>query len=309
LQDREPTSRQQIQNVRITEVVRPGEVRTPTLTVVAGPLTGRWVSVGPERRAVVLGRDDTTDLCLDDTSVSRRHARVWLEEDGGEVLAIVQDIDSTNGTFVNGQRIQRARLCSGDRVHLGDVLLRFEMLDQIDLRFRREMARRVEEGERDSLTGLWTRRALDDQLAVVLARTQHRGESVSVVMVDLDHFKAVNDTWGHLMGDEVLRAAGQVLREHVRRDDIAVRFGGEELLVILPGTARLHARLLAERLREGIASTRFTQAPALRVTASFGVAEKETDETIESWLGRADQALYQAKAGGRNRTEAAPARG
>ena len=281
--------------------------RTATLTVVSGPFTGRWVSVDGQRRAAMIGRDEGAELTLDDPSVSRRHARVYLEAEHGEPQQVVlQDMNSTNGTLHNGQTIDRALLSHGDRVHVGDVLLRFEMLDAIDVNFREQMARRVQDGERDSLTGLFTRRVYDEQLPTILARGAAHNEPVSAVMLDLDHFKRVNDTWGHLVGDDVLRMTGQLVRDAVRRDDLAVRYGGEEILVTLPGARRVHARLLAERLREGIAASRLVSAPDLRVTASLGIAEKDAAETEREWINRADQALYRAKARGRNRTEAAP---
>jgi diguanylate cyclase (GGDEF)-like protein len=124
--------------------------------------------------------------------------------------------------------------------------------------------------------------------------------ALSVIMLDLDHFKRVNDRFGHAAGDEVLETLGGMLRQQLRREDLALRFGGEEILLVLPGIDLEGARLVAERLRLLTAAQVFSRCEH-RVTASFGVAGREADEGWEALLKRADQALYRAKAEGRNR--------
>ena len=281
--------------------------RTPTLTQVTGPERGAFVCIEYSSRALFMGRDDACDLILDDPSVSRRHSRVYIDSTPGQSNAVIlQDLGSTNGTLVNGKEVEKAVLKHGDRVHVGDVLLRFEMLDPVDIAYRDGVVRKVRDAECDPLTQLLSRTGMEAHLPILLQSCESQGRPVSAVMVDLDHFKQVNDNLGHVAGDEVLRIAGGLLRTTVRREDIAVRYGGEEFLLILAGARRLHARLLAERIREALENTRFAAYPDLQVTCSLGVAERGEGEPVEEWFHRADQALYRAKERGRNRSEAAP---
>ena len=281
--------------------------RTPTLTMISDPEPGRRVSINVRNRAIFIGRDEQCDLSIDDPSVSRRHARIYTEKRAGEAPAIVlQDLSSTNGTFVNDHPTDRAQLSSGDTIYLGDVELRFEMLDPVDLAYLDGLERAVSDSEKDPLTGLLGRVAMDDHVPRLVDRCLENGWPVSAVMLDLDHFKKINDTRGHGAGDQVLRVVGALVQDAVRKEDLAIRYGGEELLIILAGTRRLHALLMADRLRDAIASTRFPAMPDLYVTASLGVAERLPDEELVHWIDRADKALYRAKNGGRNRTEAAP---
>ena len=282
--------------------------RTPTLTMVSEPEAGRRTSIDLRNRAVFLGRDESCEFTIDDPSVSRRHARIYREQRAGELAAIIiQDLGSTNGTYVNDHPTDRARLQSGDAIFLGDVELRFEMLDSVDIAYLDGLERAVQDSEKDPLTGLLHRGALDTQLPRLIERCEENAWPVSAVLLDLDHFKKVNDTRGHAAGDQVLRVVGALVRDAVRREDLAIRYGGEEILIVLAGTRRLHALLMADRMREAIASTRFPTMLDLFVTGSFGVAERGEEETVEDWLDRADKALYAAKAAGRNRAEAAPA--
>jgi diguanylate cyclase (GGDEF)-like protein len=194
----------------------------------------------------------------------------------------------------------------GDRIHLGDVQLRFEMLDRVDRAVRESVARRVKESDLDPLTRLLTRRGMVEHLPSLLEQALESNWAVSAVMFDIDHFKRVNESLGHQAGDEVLRRIGALVRGTVRGDDLAIRFGGEEILLILAGARRLHARVLSERLRDAVARMSFPEQPDLLVTVSLGVAERGEGESIESWIGRADKALYRAKRNGRNRSESAP---
>lgn len=278
--------------------------RTPTLTVLSGPGPGRFVAIEQRNRAVFMGRDATCEFVLDDPSVSRRHARVYVDSlpDSGSAV-VLQDLGSTNGTLVNDRQVDRRVLVHGDRIHIGDVLLRFEMLDRVDIAYRDGIARRVEESERDPLTGLMARVALEKYLPALLQHCAERDSPVSAVMIDLDHFKRINDTRGHAAGDEVLRRVGEILADTSRKDDLAIRYGGEEFLLVLAGARRLHGRLTAERVRERMAATRFPSMPDLFVTCSLGVAEWTPGEPVEAWLERADRALYRAKERGRNRSE------
>lgn len=165
-----------------------------------------------------------------------------------------------------------------------------------------EISTYMSEARTDSLTRLPNRRAFDEDLARRVAEQRRHRRPVSVLMVDVDHFKKFNDTYGHLVGDEVLRQVAALLRQTMRESDLVARFGGEELAVVMPGTSIADARLGAERARQAIESGRFdADAQELRVTVSVGTAECLVEEEGEQLVRRADSALYAAKQAGRNR--------
>jgi diguanylate cyclase (GGDEF)-like protein len=157
----------------------------------------------------------------------------------------------------------------------------------------------------DGLTGLANRRAASDALHAEAARAGRLETPLSVVLADLDGFKEVNDEHGHAVGDAVLRAFAEVLRDTLRESDLAGRWGGEEFLLLLPGADREGAAQLAERVRVGLAARRIPSVPELRVTASFGVAEYAGETNTEQLVAAADDALYRAKRGGKDRVERA----
>lgn len=182
-------------------------------------------------------------------------------------------------------------------------------------RLSKELERRVEElhlhtkrlealSITDYLTGLYNHRYAHERLESELNRARRQDEPLAVIMIDLDRFKGVNDAYGHLAGDQVLREVGRILKETCRNYDVAARYGGEEFLVILPGTKLDDAVMISMRIRELIEACDFQAGgKTLRVTASFGVTEYTHDQTKakDELVGHADRALYRAKAAGRNR--------
>ncbi|KXS38346.1 MAG: hypothetical protein AWU55_1563 [Halomonadaceae bacterium T82-2] len=152
----------------------------------------------------------------------------------------------------------------------------------------------------DALTGLANRRRLMQALASELSRARRHHTTLALILLDLDHFKHINDTWGHLKGDRVLRVLSRLCRDLLRQEDLVARFGGEEIAILLPLTDADAAQRLAERLRHAIAAHDFG-LPATRITASLGVAEYRPDDTADTLIERADQRLYAAKHDGRNR--------
>lgn len=156
---------------------------------------------------------------------------------------------------------------------------------------------------RDQLTGLWNRRNFDQRLESTIARAARHGDVFSLLMIDIDHFKNINDYYGHSIGDEVLRRFGEVLTARLRQYDVAARWGGEEFVVLADGASLDNARMLAEKIRESVATTSFSPVP--RVTVSVGIADYQEGETGDDLLRRADKALYGAKRNGRNRVIAA----
>lgn len=152
----------------------------------------------------------------------------------------------------------------------------------------------------DALTGHWNRRALDDILAQQVERHAATGRPFSILMLDIDFFKHINDEFGHLVGDDVLRAFAQALRGFLRAADFCVRFGGEEFVVVLPDTSLSTAMEVGERIRHGIAQAPLLDKPKLQVTVSIGVAAMEPKQSINELFAAADAAVYLAKNEGRN---------
>lgn len=165
----------------------------------------------------------------------------------------------------------------------------------------------TELASRDLLTGLYTRWFVRDKIEQELQRSRRHDFPVSVLMVDVDHFKEINDSFGHLIGDEVLREMGRLIRESLRTYDVPGRYGGEEFCLLLPSTPLEHTVIVAERLREAIAGNRLRfPEGTVHVTASIGIAGVDSDpafERAEELIGLADTALYRAKSSGRNRVE------
>lgn len=269
-----------------------------SLVVLAGPRVGTLVRV--DDGELTIGRSLRAELSLDDDGVSRRHARIGRDDDG----AWVEDLGSRNGTFVNGVRVTgRVRLADGDKVHIGrGSILKFTFHDALDDSFQ---ARMIESALRDPLTRLYNKRYFAERLDAELRFAHRHGTEVAVLMIDVDHFKQVNDRRGHLAGDEVLAAVALTLARGVRNEDVVARHGGEEFVVLLRATAPDAAELLAERLRKKVEDLAVPcdGGPPVRVTISIGVAGFPAPGVLTAGdlVGAADRALYAAKDAGRNR--------
>ncbi len=215
------------------------------------------------------------------------------------------DEGSTNGSFVNGQRVElrRAiRLEHGDRIQLGTgVILKLVHLDSSDERFQHEMFERT---VRDAMTGLYNRAYFLNQVGGLGARHETQGNGLAILMMDVDHFKRINDRYGHIAGDCVLREIALVIRESTRSEDLVARYGGEEFVVALPVSAPDLATERAERIRSGVESRTIRAGrEEIHITISVGLAfgSHGRPRNDLALIEAADQALYQAKADGRNR--------
>lgn len=280
----------------------PGEREMKVVVrVVAGPAMMRYVTIAREQE-IDIGRDPTCDLILDDASVSRRHAIIAVD---GKGQITVQDLKSTNGTWRDGLRIREIEVAhAGDRIDVGQVAVRIERLGDEEMAHLRRMSENLESARRDPLTGLRTRRWLDDDLPTFISEHEAMSTPCSVLFVDLDHFKGINDGFGHATGDEVLRAAARLIEYVKRESDVAVRYGGEEMIVFLRQCDAARAYQVGERLRAAMEAHPWGNhgITGRNVTVSCGVAGHIRGESPAAWMKRADQALYQAKATGRNRT-------
>lgn len=271
--------------------------KRPCVTVLTGVASGELVKLA--RGTTRIGRAADAELRLGDDGVSRLHAQLRVEADG----IWVEDLNSRNGTFVNSQRITAPTpLAEGDKIQVGrTTVLRFAFHDDLDESFHENL---LSSALRDPLTRLFNKRYFLDRLDSELKFARRHRTSVSLLMVDVDHFKAVNDTHGHLAGDAVLVNLASVLTRAVRNEDVVARFGGEEIAIILRAISLEPAMLLADRLRHLVEQTTTPHAGLeLRVTASIGAAEYPSSkaETIEALMEAADRALYRAKDKGRNR--------
>jgi len=259
-----------------------------------GPQMGTRYVLGGKYNFI--GRTDECSVRNQDQSVSRTHARIEHRDDGYWIV----DLQSTNGTFVNNVQVAERQLDDGDYVRIGSCIYRYLAGGNIEAEYHEEIYRLTVQ---DALTGIHNRRSLMDFLDRELARAQRYQRPLALALFDIDHFKKLNDEFGHLAGDTVLRDLCQLLRTTVRKDELLARYGGEEFAMVLPETGLPEAQLAAERLREAVATCMFTyQTKRLPVTVSVGVSIS-TGETRDpqSLIEAADAKLYEAKSAGRNR--------
>jgi diguanylate cyclase (GGDEF)-like protein len=250
-----------------------------------------------ERREVVIGRAADADIRLQGDGVSRRHARVYLEQ--GELY--VEDLQSANGTLVNGDRIGRAVLRDGDRIQMGSTtILKFTYADEVEETFQQKMQ---EAALHDGLTKAYNKGHFLHRLQGEVAYAKRHRAALSLLMLDVDHFKRINDGYGHPAGDYVLVTLAETIQCSLRLEDLFARFGGEEFAVLCRGTTANEALTLAERLRAKVGAAAFHHdGRAIPVTVSLGVAEWfDQPDSATRLIADADDALYKAKDSGRNR--------
>jgi len=271
-----------------------------SLVVMQGAEIGRDFRL--RRGTMVIGRGLDVDIRLPDDLASRRHARIEFSWNpiNETVSFVLSDLESTNHTYVNSRRVDRTELKSGDTIQIGDTVLKFVLLDDIEVKFHAEVRNRI---SFDQLTGLLTKESLYFTLEVELKRCLQYTVPLAVLMMDLDHFKQVNDTHGHLMGSHVLTEVGGIIANSIRGADIAARYGGEEFVAYLPETDGAGAMQVAERIRANLESAAFTlDGRTATVTISVGIALFPAHgRALRELVARADRALYRAKEEGRNR--------
>jgi len=266
------------------------------LIVLSGPRIGEMLEVTD---GLTIGRASEAGLQVDDEGVSRIHIRLDVDK-GGTVS--VTDMGSRNGMYVNALRVETSDLHDGDKILIGTTtILKFSYADKIDEIYQQQM---YDSALRDSLTGLYNRRYFLDQLEAELSYARRHQTPLSLVMIDIDHFKTINDTYGHPTGDQVLVAFARLLRDAVRTEDLTARYGGEEFVLVCRGLPQSIAEMVADRLRLMVESTSLVPAPQeIKITISAGVASAPHPEIAEpqDLIKAADEALYEAKRSGRNR--------
>ena len=269
--------------------------RSACVVVIHGEGLGRRADIG--ETPVLVGRSQEADLVILHRSVSRKHCQIWCEDNGYRI----RDLGATNTTRVNEKRIESdTALADGDQVTVGECILKFISQDSVEARYHEEI---YQLATHDALTEMYNRRHFIELADNEIVRAIRHGRPLSLCILDVDLFKPVNDRYGHIAGDEVLRQIAALLRKQARNDDIAARIGGEEFALLLPECDVEAARVSAERLREAVASTLFSPGgEPQHITISIGIAALAPDRDARpALMAAADVALYRAKSQGRNR--------
>jgi diguanylate cyclase (GGDEF)-like protein len=279
----------------------------PALVFLNGDLFA--VPIPLEREEVILGRAIEADIRINDPKVSRIHARINTTYDNqtGNIICTILDLNSRNGTFLNGYKIKGKKvLQKGDKITIGTHILKFEMFDEIDRQYYLQVRRLL---SHDDLTGLLSSRSFFSELKREVARCTSENRNFCVLMIDVDHFKNVNDTYGHLTGSKTIEEIGTCISSVMRSGDVAARFGGEEFAAFLLDANLAQGLIAAERIRKTIEEHKFSiirggkeSSEFHKITVSIGVScfPDDSRDPIEL-VEMADSALYRAKREGRNK--------
>jgi len=266
------------------------------LIVLAGSAMGEMYKIA--RPQTIIGRGQTAHVRMMDDGISREHCEIQVEGDS----MILHDLGSTNGTFCRGLRVDRHVLEDGDKILVGSsTVLKFTYHDSLDEVFQRQM---YESALRDDLTKTFNKKYFTDRLESEFAFATRSKADLSLVVFDLDHFKTINDTHGHPVGDQVLSEMAQVVSALIRAEDVFARVGGEEFAVICRGADSVQGLAVAERVRQAVDGHTFrANNKLIPVAVSAGVASIPDTRIADaqSLVAAADHALYEAKRTGRNR--------
>jgi diguanylate cyclase (GGDEF)-like protein len=285
------------QDTAVSDVGRPvPQPKAHDCLVVIYQRDGGGKCITLDRALLRIGRDPDNEIVLDDEGVSRRHARI--EKRNGRLL--LMDVGSKNGTLINDAEVSSlVELKTGDRIKVGSTIFKYLTASDLEASLHEQI---FVSTTTDELTGLRSKRFLNDELARELSRARRYNRQLSLLMIDIDNFKAVNDQHGHQTGDITLRAIAETIVGCLRCDATAARFGGEEIVVLLPETRLDEAATVAERVRAAVATRVVSfRAVSLQVTVSIGCASYSHADKDDSVLfERADHMMYAAKEAGRN---------
>ena len=268
------------------------------LVQIYGPMLGKKFIL--DREETTIGRGDTCEIMLELDNVSRRHCSLLLKSDG----VFLRDNGSTNGTYLNNVEVRgETPLRSGDLIKVGSAIFKFLFggeLGSIEAQYHEEIYRLT---IIDGLTQVYNKRYLLEFLDREMARCQRHGRALSLVLFDIDHFKKINDTYGHLAGDYVLRELAAALKSRIRKEECFARYGGEEFCLVLPETSHENTVFLADKMRKIVEQHQFVfEGKHIPVTFSAGVADLSTaHDNALAFIKAADARLYEAKRQGRNR--------
>ena len=266
------------------------------LVVIYGMALGKKFQLN--KNILIIGRSAAADIQVEQDAVSRNHCR--LTNDGQSIR--VDDLDSTNGTYVNDRLVKQHTLRDGDFLKVGRSIFKFLSGDNIEAAYHEEIYRLT---TMDGLTQVYNKRYFIETLERELGRAQRYQRELSLLMFDIDHFKKINDTFGHLAGDAILRDLAATVKEHTRHEDMLSRYGGEEFAIVLPEIDRKHAMIFGEKICSLVSSTTFKfEGTVIPLTISIGISTMPTDLKLRDsseFIKMADENLYRAKEQGRNR--------
>jgi len=253
-----------------------------------------------EKHNTLLGRDDGNDIAISDEKVSKVHCKISITRTSQDVEQVfIKDLESTNGTYVNGERIEQSPIHGGDKIQVGDTVLSLSYSDELEKEYH---AKLFNYAVRDTHTGLYNRRFIINELESINRIARRSNRAFSIIIIDIDDFKQINDCYGHLAGDEYLKSFAELLTKTLREQDITGRIGGEEFLVILPETTIEGAFQLAIRIRKNAEDFVLNHLSfKIKTTISAGVCQYENAiRDVNELIDIADQALYEAKRSGKN---------
>ena len=279
----------------ISKIQKRAFARSSALVVIYGEELGRKYDL--EDGKTIIGRSSKSDIQIDHDSVSRQHVKVTVEE--GRVS--IEDVGSTNGTFLNDASLDgKVGLRNNDLIKVGRTVFKFIAHNNIEAAYHDEIYRLTTV---DGLTQVHNRRYFDEAIERELSRCRRYGRALSLLLIDVDHFKRINDTFGHLAGDAVLKEVASAIQKRIRKEDLLSRYGGEEFAVLTPEIDHKGAQAMGEKVRKVIEKHEFSfDGEVIPVTISCGVATlgKKGDEAA-ALVQRADEKLYEAKESGRNK--------
>ena len=272
--------------------------RAACVVVIHGEGLGQRADIRED--PLLVGRSHEAGLSIPHKSVSRQHCRIWRDAAG---RCRIRDLGATNTTLLNEARLATdtdTLLSDGDRITVGESILKFIAQDSVEARYHEEI---YQLAVQDPLTELHNRRHFCEMADKEIGRAMRHQRPLALCIIDVDLFKPINDRYGHISGDEVLRQIGALVRRHARNDDLAARIGGEEFALLLPECGLEPALRLAERLREAVAAASFAPGgEPQRITISIGIAALSPErDSRPALMAAADAALYRAKSEGRNR--------
>ncbi|MBX7098893.1 MAG: GGDEF domain-containing protein [Myxococcaceae bacterium] len=287
------------QETRVTKIskISPGlGANTEScLVTIHGPDLGKRYVLDDEE--FTIGRDVKNNIVVDLDNVSRRHAQIATRNG----RAYVADLGSTNGTYLNDEEVLSEQpLRTGDLVKVGGAIFKYLQGGNIENLYYEEIYQLTIV---DGLTQINNKRYFLEFLEREMGRCHRYNRALSLLMFDIDHFKKINDTNGHLAGDYVLRELAHLIKSRVRKEECFARYGGEEFAIVQPEAGPENARRFAEKLRKMTEDHHFTfEGKTIPVTVSIGVADMTGDMTEPmQFIKSADTNLYKAKKGGRNK--------
>lgn len=269
--------------------------KIPVLTFLSGDQVGRQIMLADDH--VIIGRSPDATIMLRDSRISRLHIAIEYNKEFQAYIA--RDLNSTNGTFVNGNRVTESILKDSDKIVIGSTILRFGWSDMYDLKYHTEMDNLL---NLDELTGLVIKRRFDEELKRYIAVARTKETILAMIMIDIDGVKKINDTHGHVYGALTISQTGKLIKAVIGSKGLASRFGGDEFMIFLPNFTLDAAFQVAETIRIQVEMHTFElDGIVVHPTISAGVSSLKKNDSSDTLFRRADEALYISKRTGRNK--------